>query len=93
MFEGKEGLKIRKIKDGVSKTFLILEADADQAVIWTKPDDLKFAPADPLAGLGHLRVGGFIASRCDGSVGFYANDVDLVILSALFTCAGGEAVP
>jgi hypothetical protein len=92
VFEGKEGLKVRQITDGTSKTLLVFEADADRAVIWTKPDDLKYDPANPLAGLGQLRPGGFVASRCDGSTGFYSNDIDWSVLNALFTYAGGESV-
>jgi hypothetical protein len=92
IFEGNEGLKIRQIKDGTSKTLLIFEADEDQAVIWTKPDDLTFDPSNPFQGLGHLRNGGFVAARADGSVGFYSNDLDIDLLKALFTCAGSEVI-
>ena len=42
--------------------------------------------------MGHLRFGGFVASRCDGSVSFYSNDTDWSVLNALFTFDGGEPV-
>ena len=37
-----------------SHTILVVEADEDRAVIWTKPDDLEYDPANPAKGLGGL---------------------------------------
>jgi hypothetical protein len=71
---------------------MTLEADNDQAVVWTKPDDLKYDPKDPTRGLGHLRPGIFEALFCDGHVQAIANTVDPNVLRALFTMHGGEPV-
>jgi hypothetical protein len=92
VFEGKEGLAIRKIIDGTSKTALVVEADAERAVIWTKPDDFEFDGNKPLAGLGHLRPGGFSTLFGDASVHFISNTVDPDVLRAVFTYAGREPV-
>ncbi len=92
VFEGKEGIAIRKITDGTSKTALVVEADADRAVIWTKPDDFEFDGNRPLAGLGHLRPGVFSTLFADASVHFVSNDIDPNILRAVFTFAGREPV-
>ncbi len=93
IFNGTEkGTRIRNITDGTSNTIMLVEANADQAVDWTKPDDLKFDAQNPSAGLGGLRPGGWLAAFADGHVSFVANSVDRQTLSALFTSAGGEIV-
>ncbi|MEZ6116582.1 MAG: DUF1559 domain-containing protein [Pirellulaceae bacterium] len=92
IFDGTEGRRIREITDGTSKTILIVEANAEQATIWTKPQDLEFSPKMPMAGLGSFRPGGFIAGRADGSVGFFSRDLNLDMLKALFTCDAGDMV-
>ncbi len=54
---------------GVSNTVLLVEANAEQAVPWTKPDDLPFDRKDPVRGLGKFRPGNiFLAAFCDGAV-------------------------
>ncbi len=92
-FGGKEGTKFRDVIDGTSNTIIVVEANADRAVIWSKPDDLKFDPQQPLAGLGDLRPGGFQSLLMDGSTQFIAKTIDPALLRALMTIAGGEAIP
>jgi hypothetical protein len=92
-FAKKDGTRIRDFTDGTSNSILVVEANADRAVIWTKPDDLTFDPQQPLAGLGGLRPGGFQALLADGSVQFVANTIDPDVLRALMTIAGGEPIP
>ncbi len=41
-----------ELSDGSSNTIMIVEVDADEAVVWTKPDDWEFDPAAPKRGLG-----------------------------------------
>ena len=69
-FFGEAGKRIRDFTDGTSNTILAVEADEDQAVIWTKPDDWEFDEENPFKGLGKLRQGGFFALFADGSVQF-----------------------
>ena len=38
-------------------------------------------------------AGGVLASRCDASVQFYANTIELSVWQALATMTGGEAIP
>ena len=92
LFGGKDGLKFAQVTDGLSNTIMAVEADNDQAVPWTKPDDLKYDAKDPVKGLGHLRPGIFEALFADGSVQVISNSVDADVLRALFTFGGGEAV-
>jgi hypothetical protein len=54
------------ITDGTSNTLLIVEAG--NAVPWTKPEDLHFAPDEPLPELGGLFPGIFNAVFVDGAV-------------------------
>ena len=72
---------------------MLVEADADRAVIWTKPDDLEYDPDMASSGLGSLRRNGFQILLADGSVRFVSNGVAAGVLKALFTSRGGEKVP
>jgi prepilin-type processing-associated H-X9-DG protein len=93
IFDGTaKGMGFRNITDGTSKTIMLVEANADQAVDWTKPDDLKYDAQNPSAGLGGLRPGGFNAAFADGHVAFIANSIDKQVLNSLFTRAGKEIV-
>jgi len=83
---------VQNIIDGTSNTIMLVDADDDHAVIWTKPDDLKIDPKDPKAGLRNSPGPGFLVGLCDGSVRFLKASVDLKTLYALFTRDGGEVV-
>lgn len=92
VFGGEKPASIRAIRDGTSNTIIVVEADADRAVPWTKPDDLKFDEEQPVAGLGKLRPGVFSALFADGSVRTFSVTTDPNVLRALMTMNGGEAV-
>ncbi len=86
------GARIQTILDGTSNTIMTVETGDDSAVIWTKPADFAPNADDPIRGLMGLYPNGFQAGFADGSVQFIAEGVDKVVLKALFTKAGGEAV-
>ena len=44
VFPGQKGVAIRDITDGTSNTILLVEADDEHAVPWTKPDDWEYDP-------------------------------------------------
>ncbi|MBN1910095.1 MAG: DUF1559 domain-containing protein [Pirellulales bacterium] len=67
---GKEPVRIRDITDGTSNTILLVEANDEQAVIWTKPEDLPFDPKNPTRGLGSLVPDGFNSLFADASARF-----------------------
>jgi hypothetical protein len=92
-FDGTEkGVRFQQVTDGTSRTIALVEADANKAVEWTKPDDLKFDANNPTAGLGHVRPGVWLAVFLDGHVEAISNSIDTTVLKAMMTKAGGEAV-
>ncbi len=65
-FEGTEGLTATRFADGMSSTILIVEAE--DAVPWTKPDELLYSADKPLPKLGVPGRDGFYAVFGDGTV-------------------------
>ncbi len=88
----KEGTRIQDIRDGSSNTILAVEARADAAVIWTKPDDFVIDFKEPLKALQDSRNGGFMALFSDGSVRTIADKINAEIFKAIITRDGGETV-
>jgi len=88
----KTGVKFADVVDGTSLTMMLVEVDADRAVPWTKPVDHEIKAANPRAGLGGLRPGGFNVGMGDGSVRFVLNSIDPKVLRGLATKSGREAV-
>jgi len=87
---GAKGVTFGEIRDGASNTALLVEVDPEQAVIWTKPDDLPIDFDQPRRGLGNVRSGGFLAAFCDGSVEIVGNDESDAVVAALFTPDGAK---
>ena len=84
------------IADGTSNTIAIVERKTP--VCWMDPtQEITFEEACKginvsSGGLGSNHSGGMNVGFFDGSVHFISNTIDLRVLRALFTCAGGEAV-
>jgi hypothetical protein len=91
-FEGERPLKIQEYADGASNTVLVVHANAERAVPWTKPDDLNVELTKPMAGLGTAEPNGFAALFVDGSVRVLPKTIKPDTLKALFTRAGGEVI-
>ncbi|HMF11240.1 MAG TPA: DUF1559 domain-containing protein, partial [Gemmataceae bacterium] len=87
-----KGLRIAQFTDGLSNTILLVEANDEHAVTWTKPDDLPYDPNLPAKGLGGHFEGGFLAAFADGSVHHLRDTIAKNKLQALFTRDGGEVV-
>ncbi len=95
IWEGDKGLFLANITDGTSNTIGVLEADAEHAVLWTKPDDLKIDWKDLKKGLELWKSGtgsAFIAAFCDGSVRNISDKVDPATLKRLLQMNDGEPV-
>ena len=88
----KEGTRIAEITDGTSQTILAVEARADAAVIWTKPDDIVIDVKDPFKFLKDARKGTFLALMCDGRVVAISDKISADNLNALITRGGGETI-
>ncbi|OAI53954.1 hypothetical protein AYO44_15570 [Planctomycetaceae bacterium SCGC AG-212-F19] len=79
----------RDFPDGTSETFLVVEAG--EAVPWTKPEELSWAPGSPLPRLGGIcRDGTFRAAFVDGHVQCVGKAATEAAIRAAITCNGGE---
>ena len=91
MFDGTaKGIRLAQVSDGTANTIALVEADADQAVEWTKPQDWEFDRAHPTAGLGGLWPDHWFAFRVDGSSCRVSNKSLPDEVGIQFTRAGGE---
>ena len=86
------GPKVTDITDGLSNTIVCVEAG--ESVEWTKPDDLNWAPGQPLPLFGGDRKTGdaFMAAFGDGSIRQIKKSITPEELKAAITIAGGEIV-
>jgi hypothetical protein len=92
VFGGKESLRIRDIRDGTSNTIMVVNVTPDNAVIWTKPDDLEVSEKTPFAGLTNDVHKHFLTTFCDGSVRAITNATDPKMLLRLFQADDGQVV-
>ena len=89
-FDGGKKIRMMEIVNGTSHTIMFVEAGAEKAVPWTKPEDLPFDPENPLAALGNSPPKKFLAAFFDGSV--HACHVDNKTLKTLIMPNGGETL-
>lgn len=90
LYTGTGAVSLKQLPDGTSKTFLIVEADNDQAVTWSEPKDLAYDPANPMRGLGKLWGSSFNVLLADGSVRYFSTNTDPRELRAGFDPADGR---
>lgn len=84
--------RFRDVLDGLSNSIMAVEANREQAVEWTKPEDIAIDLDSPLSQMGNTHPGGFHVLMADGAVKFITNSVDQDLFSALFTITGRERV-
>jgi prepilin-type processing-associated H-X9-DG protein len=89
-FDGGKKVKMADIRNGAGSTILCVEAGADKAVPWAKPEDLPFDPEKPSAALGKISPQGIPVAYFDGHV-VYMKQVDDKTLKAAVSPDGGEA--
>jgi hypothetical protein len=83
-------IRFSRIVDGSSQTILLVEADDEHAVVWTKPDDLEIDPDEPHRGLAVRSPGAYLVAFADGSMHMIGSDIDRATFAVLFTRAGQE---
>ena len=81
------GIKLSQFSDGTSNTFLV--ADAGNAVIWTKPDEMLFAPNN-VPKLGGVFESGIVAGLADGSVKFVRSGIDPKMIALAIQTNDGQ---
>jgi hypothetical protein len=100
------GLTYRELRDGASRTILLLEAPHKQTP-WAKPEDLSFDEAvdmlttrpkpakathESTPGYFYKPVPGLLCVYADGHVGFVPRPLPRNVAVALFTASAGENV-
>lgn len=80
------------VQDGFTNTIMFVEAGANVAVPWTKPEDVPLDVANPYSALGNLPNGALRATMFDVAVLTFPAEVMPVTLKALATRNGGESV-
>ncbi|XZE53784.1 DUF1559 domain-containing protein [Planctomycetaceae bacterium SH139] len=91
MYRGAEkGASFREVTDGLSNTIMVVTADDEHAVLWTKPDDLEVSLDQPRAGLFLGAEGKTQFVMGDGGVVSIADDVSDEELAKMITRDGGE---
>lgn len=86
------GPRLNQFGDSPQHTILLAQAGADVAVPWTKPEDMSFNPADPLASLGTLTGGEINVATADGAVLSLSASINPADFAALVTFNGNEVV-
>lgn len=87
-FEGDKGIAADSIAHG---TIVVVEANDDRAIPWTKPDDLKVDHEKPLEGLGNAEAGArFGVAFYDGQTRGLSNQIKPTRLNALFMRSGDK---
>ena len=92
VFGDAKGMPAIKITDGTSNTIMIVEANDENAVTWTQPEDYKPDMKDPKAPLLRKEMKGFYATFADGSVRMMSREVANDLLWSLLTADGGEVI-
>ena len=87
------GISMANFTDGTSNTALLVEANDNKAVIWTKPDDLEVDLDNVMKGLGDAQPGGFNMLFTDGSVHFISKNIAPNVLKLIFQRNDGQVIP
>lgn len=87
-----QSLRMADFIDGLTYTIMVVEVAPSEAVIWTKPDEMRFRRSDPTRGLLESDSKGFYALFGDGEVRFIDKSTDPKAVWAIFTRNGSENV-
>jgi hypothetical protein len=84
--------KLQYPPDGFAQTILVVEADEELAVPWTKPVDLPFDTKAPRNGLGNLREDGFFAVLGSAKAHVITKELDDPSVASLFAVVKEGAI-
>lgn len=90
IFDVTEGLKRDKLAHPAQFTVLLVEANRDAEVEWTKPQDLPYTREKPNRGLFHYRPEGFLATMADGHSILFTPSSDIQMLKYVFDYAARQ---
>ena len=91
VFGSHQALSFKGIRDGLKQTILVVQVGPDQAVPWTKPEDLTFTAEDSLDRLG--KIGDQLSSLfADGRVFHINSNIKPGMLHALFQYQDGQRI-
>jgi hypothetical protein len=90
MWPGAKGVRIADVTDGTSNTILLVDANDDKAVVWTKPEDLDYDAKEPMKGLGKRYRDLFLVAMADGSVRAVSTSISKKTLDLAFTRNDGQ---
>ncbi|MFL5341365.1 MAG: DUF1559 domain-containing protein [Gemmataceae bacterium] len=62
----RQGVRVQDVTDGLAKTILFVEAE--QAVPWTKPEELEYDPKKPLPALHRALMNTYMVVAADGEI-------------------------
>lgn len=85
-----QATRFTSFTDGLSNTILV--AEAAEAVVWTKPDEIAFDPLKSVPAIGGVFATGTNVLFADGSVRFLRKGLDAATLSKLIQIADGGIV-
>ncbi|AGA25337.1 DUF1559 domain-containing protein [Singulisphaera acidiphila] len=92
IFPGATGVKIQEITDGTSNTILVIDANDDAAVTWTKPDDWEVPTPFTTKGLFGHHPNGTSFGFADGSVRFLRDTLAPHVILKLLSRNGSEVI-
>lgn len=92
LFPADGKMKFRDITDGTTNTAMLMDASADTAVIWTKPDDVPQDPAKIVAALQSRFQLATPVAFADGSVHSIDKGISQETASLLFNIHDGEVL-
>jgi len=91
VFAQRQGMAENLISDGSAKTALVVQVGEEKAVPWTKPEEWRYIPATPTAGLDKSQPF-FLAAFGDAMVRKVPLSLDIDFIRGIFSANGHEMV-